>query len=476
MDRRRRSRPRRALLGAACLALLLAACRADAAPTPRATPTTRATPGSPTIRGTVAPRLVATPRPGAPTTPAAATLLVDQAVGLLLDYDLGHTGSADLYQAAYDGALLALAQGGLLVERRLLRLTNDRRDDAPTFRAAYLGLAELAAPRADQAALAHAAIRAAVARADQCQTRFLAPGDESRADAPYGGIGVTLRDEPEGVAIAEVYPGSPAALAGLRPGDRPIALDGAGLGTLDAAAVGALLRGPAGTPLRLVARRPGGAAPLVFDLARAAVRPPPFAARPLDAPGGGAVAYLRLADLAPGDLAALRAAVGELARAAPRGWVLDLRGTESGPLELLPNLGGLLLPNVDPLGYVVSAAGEPRPLAPAADPAPRPAAPLAILLDGGTRLTGEALAAAARDGAAARLFGEPTAGCAAVSAPYRLADGSTLRITLDPLLTPRRAPLHRVGLRPDEAILPDPAGAGDPALDAAVRWAAGGGR
>ncbi|MFN8514689.1 MAG: S41 family peptidase [Thermomicrobiales bacterium] len=477
--------PRWPLVLALSLMLVLPACRSGSATptaTAGATPTRRATPGSPTLRGTVVvPRPAGTVRPttGAPQlgiAPVEGTLLVDQAVGLLLDYSLNRPTSADLYQAAYDGALRAIARGGLLVNREPLPLGGDRGDDAPTFRTAYRALAELVRADIDQTTLAYAAIRAAVDRADQCQTYFLDPAGfrQAREGQPAadgnGGIGVTLGSGGDGVVVGAVYADSPAARAGLLPGDRVLAVDGSAVANRDAEMVVALLRGAIGTTVQLTIQRPGEGAPRTVSVTRAAVRPPAFTATIVARPGGQMVALVQLADVSVEDLPSLRAALAGLAGRNPRGWVLDLRGTSVGPLDLLPQLGSLFVPQDQPLGYVVAAGREETAIAPDRSSPVAPVAPLAVLIDSGTTLLGEALAAAARDSAAARLFGEPTAGCVATSALYPLTDDSGLRITLDPLLSPQHRPLHGTGQRPDETILPDPTGATDPVLAAALRW------
>ncbi len=466
------------------LTLVLTSCRADTAPPViRATPTSASpTAGRPTIRGTTVPRATPTARPGSATpapaalTPGEATLLIEQAVGLLLDYDLGRPKSADLYQAAYDGALLFLARDGLLIDRTLLPLTGVRGTDSPAFHTAYLALANLVAPSVNQTLLAHAAIRAAVERTDQCQTTFLEADEFSRvrdgqvATESYGGIGIALRTEAGGVAISAVYPGSPAVQAGLLPGDRLLTIDGAPGHTLSATAVSELLRGPVGTTVRLELGRVGEAVPRTVVLTRASVQAPPFATALLAGSRGQTVAYVRLTAVTAADLPLVQNALVALAQGAPQAWVLDLRGSSAGPLDLLADLGGLFLGANQLMGYVTEADGVRKAVAANRGEAVPPRQPLAILLDSGTTLLGEALAAAASDSAGARLFGEPSAGCVATSALYPLTDGAALRITLDRMVSPQTRPLHAIGQRPDETVLPNPSGATDPVLAAALRW------
>jgi carboxyl-terminal processing protease len=480
--------PRWPLVLALSLMLALPACRSGSVtPTVQEgpTPTRRATPGSPTIRGTVGvPRATGVVRPGVGTvqsalTPDDGTLLVDQAVGLLLDYSLNRPTSKDLYQAAYDGALRALARNGLLVERVPLPLDGDRGDDAPTFRTAYRALAELVRLSIDQMAMAHAAIQGAVDRADQCQTYFLEQADFRRerdgrpADDGYGGIGVTLGTGGGGTTIGTVYADSPAAGAGLLPGDRVLAVDGVDVSNLGTEAIAVLLRGAIGTTVQVAVQRPGEASPRSITLTRAAVQPPPFTAKLVAGPIGQAFALVQLTDMTSDTLPQLRVALASLAGRNPHGWVLDLRGASAGSLDLLSRLGPLFIPQDQQLGYVASADRAEMPVIPDRTATVGPVAPLAVLIDSGTTLLGEALAAAAHDNAGARLFGEPTAGCVATSALYPLADGSGLRITLDPLLSPQHRPLHGTGQRPDETILPDPTGTTDPVLAAALGWLAG---
>ena len=71
-----------------------------------------------------------------------------------------------------------------------------------------------------------------------------------------GGIGATLEQNGEGIVFHDVFPGDPAARAGLRTGDRLLRVDGEptqGMSVVDALQ---RLRGEAGTSVGVSAQRP----------------------------------------------------------------------------------------------------------------------------------------------------------------------------------------------------------------------------
>jgi hypothetical protein len=71
-----------------------------------------------------------------------------------------------------------------------------------------------------------------------------------------GGIGATLQQTREGVALRDVFPDDPAGRAGLRAGDRIERIDGDSVQGLSLADVLQRLRGEAGTSVGVSARRP----------------------------------------------------------------------------------------------------------------------------------------------------------------------------------------------------------------------------
>ena len=138
-----------------------------------------------------------------------------------------------------------------------MEFTGDAKGDAARFRQAYLGLMQGAGPQVNQTAVAYMAIRAVATKIDECHTNFLDPDQYQQVTASlegkqtYGGIGASLRPSTHPTVIGEVFPGTPAEKAGLKPGDMTLAVDGTDVSDLAADQVAALVRGEEGTQVRL---------------------------------------------------------------------------------------------------------------------------------------------------------------------------------------------------------------------------------
>ena len=80
----------------------------------------------------------------------------------------------------------------------------------------------------------------------------------------FNRTGFRLRPDPAGWVVAQVYPGSPAAAAGLQPGDQVDAINGRTAGELNADELRKVLEGPVGS--RVEVRIPGHAGPRTVTL------------------------------------------------------------------------------------------------------------------------------------------------------------------------------------------------------------------
>lgn len=167
-------------------------------------------------------------------------------------------------------------------------------------------------------------------------------------------------------------------------------------------------------------------------------------------------------------------------------WIVDLRGNTGGNMwPMIAGVGPIL--GEGPLGSFVDADSARRTwvyqkgqarlddeVIAAARPGYAlrvPRARVAVLVDGRTASSGEALAVAFRARGDVRFFGEPTWGLSTANAPFLLSDGAVMVLTVS-TMSDRSGAVYGRGLVPDEPVLGEKTG--DPetyaVLRAAMAW------
>jgi carboxyl-terminal processing protease len=257
------------------------------------------------------------------------------------------------------------------------------------------------------------------------------------------GIGLVPALRAGAVLVASVQPGSPAALAGIRPGERIAGIDGETIQGADLVAVGALLAGPEGTNVTLSLRGRDGLRTVV--LTREALPQETVSAVRQDN-----LLVLRITGFANNTAARLgqELIAGMSIGPAPAGVVLDLRGNRGGVLRQAVAAAAMLLPGgvvVTSLGRDPAAGVEYR-----ADGGRDLAAglPVVVIVDGRSASAAEVLAAALADQRRAVVIGSTTLGKGLVQTIAPLPDGGELFVTWSRLLAPRGWPIQGLGVVP----------------------------
>lgn len=262
--------------------------------------------------------------------------------------------------------------------------------------------------------------------------------------------------------------GSPAARAGLRPGDYIRAIDGQSTRDTSVYAGMRLLAGKPGTKVTLAVLRGNAAEPHQVELTREDL--PATAVKSKVVPPG--VGYLRIAEFGKTTPDQIKSEVANLTKGGATRLVIDLRGTAFGDVETGLAAAHLFVPTGN-LAFRQERGKAKEPIAAAAGDGSI-TVPVALLTDNGTSGPAELFAAALTGNKRATLVGEHTLGRAARQRLVRLPDGSGLLITHLFYLTPNDAVIHEKGLTPDVAVeQPDvefgqPMPAGDLTLDKAV--------
>ena len=271
---------------------------------------------------------------------------------------------------------------------------------------------------------------------------------QADADGWFGGIGAELALTGGYFTVASTMDGSPAAQAGLLPGDRITSIDGTSLKGKRLKGVVSSLRGPPGTAVRLRAQRGGEGFGL--GLTRALIAAPSIRWRWLEA----GYAYVRIVRFNKRTGSEFQSVLATLAAERPMaGLVLDVRGNAGGILPASVDVAGALLD-----GGVVATLRS-RPPIPRQDFRAPPGdalsgAPVVVLIDRKAASASEIVAGALQDHGRAVLLGETSFGKGTVQSLVPLSDAQGLKLTTGHYLTPSGNSIHDAGIKPDVAANP----------------------
>jgi carboxyl-terminal processing protease len=274
-------------------------------------------------------------------------------------------------------------------------------------------------------------------------TTYLSPSEyrvARRAYAGgYGGVGLFVLPSPGGLLVRRTMVG-PARLAGVRPGDTIIAVDGLWTAPLSFHEAMGRILGQPGSTVTLRILRAGR------QLQLALVRRT-FPLHTVHVRMELGVGVVRLDSFSHGTAAATAAAVTRLQRQGAKALVLDLRGNPGGLLDQAVRVVSLFLPRG---ASVVSLAGAHSPLRILySRGGVASTTPLAVLVDGGSASASEVVAGALKDHGRAQIVGEPTYGKSLVQEIVQLPSGGALKLTVARYLTPAGVDISRNGVQPD---------------------------
>jgi carboxyl-terminal processing protease len=402
--------------------------------------------------------------PGAPTAaedaPTQARAFSD-AYNLVLDHYVHPLDTSAMLTAGWD-ELTTEAAGKAAAPGPKPHLSGDRAADLDSMRAAltdYLGKPN-ASP--DGFVAAHALIRGMVHFVDEGHTYFLDPQQYkdyqswSRGDNTYVGIGISVSARNSEPHIVEVYDDTPAQQAGLHAGDFLVSINDKAVAGLALDEMTALVRGPAGTSVKLVVRRGSDPQELTFNVQRAEIHLQFVRQRMVD----DDIGYVSLRGFPePSVVDTIEQDVANFQEAGARGLVLDLRGNSGGRIDVGTRLLSDFLPSGTSIYEEIDRGGQNRIHFSRAGS--QYDLPLVVLVDGGTASMGEIFASAVQEHGAATVLGTNTAGSVAAAQVFGLPDGAGLQITVFEILSADGKPLNKVGVVPDEVIEPAPANQAD---------------
>lgn len=257
---------------------------------------------------------------------------------------------------------------------------------------------------------------------------------QSRVSGVVGSLGLEVDARDSWVTVIATLPGTPAEFAGLRAGDRIVAIDGRATLNWTGDEARRALHGDPGTTVRVKVERLGTATPVDLTLERERVYVRPVQRAMLLE---GDIGYVALRTFSDSAAIELRATIDSLYRGGMRSLVFDLRGNPGGLLSQGTAVADLFL---NPGQSIVSLRGrvaEGRRVYLDEHGPQWKDLRVAVLVDRGTASASEIVAGALQDHDRALVIGRPTYGKGSAQTLVPLArDVAGLRLTIARWYTP----------------------------------------
>jgi len=265
----------------------------------------------------------------------------------------------------------------------------------------------------------------------------------------FGGLGIEVSMENGLVKVVSPIDDTPAAHAGLKPGDLVTNIDGAPVQGLTLPEAVEKMRGPVNSDINLTIRREGRD-PFDVKLTRAIIKIQSVRSH-LE---GSNIGYIRITSFNEQTDVGLNSAMKNLKQQANgqlAGLVLDLRNNPGGLLDQAVAVSDAFLDK----GEIVSTRGR------RADDAQRYNArsgdiaagmPVAVLINGGSASASEIVAGALQDHHRAILMGTKSFGKGSVQTIIPLAGHGAMRLTTARYYTPSGRSIQARGIDPDIVV------------------------
>jgi carboxyl-terminal processing protease len=341
-------------------------------------------------------------------------------------------------------------------------------DPAVLADAAAKSLAPLPAGAGDPAEVFKAAINQALATLDN-HTRYrdarTYSNERGESSGSFGGLGLEVESGEGAVRVIAPSPDSPAARAGLQPGDLIVRVDDRPLQGVPLSEAIARMRGEPGTPVSVTIRRAGREDEFTVSLKRDTIRRQALRWNMEDK-----VLVLRLATFSAPVTAAITQAIAQASAAhAPQAVVLDLRGNPGGLLREAVTTADTFLAKGEIVSLKARASAAHRSWQ--ADAAELLAGlPMVVLVDRRSASASELVAAALQDNGRAVVMGQRSYGKGTVQTTFSLGEGlGAVKVTTSYYIGPSGRSVQDAGVLPDIELLTAPAAQPDAAAGTQVR-------
>lgn len=267
----------------------------------------------------------------------------------------------------------------------------------------------------------------------------------------FGGLGIEITIKDGMLVVVAPMEGSPAELAGIKPGDAIVKIEGKFTKEFSLVDAVKSLRGPKGTPISLSVQRKGVRDLVEVTVVRDNIQVKSVKSRAL----GEGYGYVRINQFMEKTTDDLKAALGKLRQDSKdktiHGLILDLRNNPGGLLTQAIGVSDLFLSE----GVIVYTDGRvehQRQKFFARARGTEPNYPVVAVVNGGSASASEIVAGALKDHGRALVLGTQTFGKGSVQTITPLDNGGALTLTTALYYTKSGRSLQALGVVPDIVV------------------------
>ncbi|NDD27542.1 MAG: S41 family peptidase [Proteobacteria bacterium] len=297
---------------------------------------------------------------------------------------------------------------------------------------------------------------------------------ESMSGGNFGGVGIYIeldRHHKNQLMVVEPIDDTPAAKAGLRPGDWILNINKVSTKGIDLEVAANRIRGPVGTPVVLEIQPKGKGPTHNVTMTRSLIHVKSATGKMLP----NQIGYIRLRFFGEDTGEEVEQALTALEGKGMKGLILDVRNNGGGYINAAQQTCSQFLPRGQ---VVVSVVGRKRDTETnRSSGSNHKNVPMVVLINGFSASASEITAGALQDTHVATLIGTKSFGKGTVQTLQDLPDGGSLKFTIAHYLTPAGRNINKKGIKPDIEVKMDAAkvgqATGDTQLQAAEKFLKG---
>jgi carboxyl-terminal processing protease len=354
------------------------------------------------------------------------------------------------------GASLALICSFLLISKvdfQVLRASaQERYSELQNFSKVLNLVQQYYVEEVDTKKLVYGAIKGMLRELDP-HTNFLPPeifkDFENETSGEFGGLGIEISVQNGVLTIISPIEDTPAWEAGVKAGDKVVAVDGKSTKGLSLVEASQLMRGKKGTKTVLSIVRDDEDKPMDFTITRGSVKIRSVKQTDL----GDGLLYIKITSFIEGTAKDLEKFLSDYTKKNKeiRGVVIDLRRNPGGLLDQAVKVSDLFLRE----GVIVSTIGRDqskKEVTQATGRAKYSQFPVIVLMNEYSASASEIVAGALQDNKRAIIMGQKSFGKGSVQSVIKLGDGSGLKLTVARYYTPSGKSIQAEGITPDIEI------------------------